>query len=86
METNMKPSEAFRLALQDAETESLDDLEAAAELLDSYTCPLCEGDPVRLGVLGRLEWFRCRNCGIDYCLPTSADLESDAHQTEGLSE
>lgn len=26
-------------------------------------CPLCTGAPERLGRLGRLFWFRCRDCG-----------------------
>ncbi len=27
-------------------------------------CPLCNGAGVRLGSLGRKQWFRCRNCGM----------------------
>jgi transposase-like protein len=31
-------------------------------------CPVCadEVKGERLGVLGRLTWYRCRDCGIDY--------------------
>lgn len=27
------------------------------------TCYVCDGQLVELGTLGRLEWFRCRDCG-----------------------
>jgi len=26
-------------------------------------CPMCPGDGQYVGQLGRLVWFRCRNCG-----------------------
>lgn len=30
-------------------------------------CPVCGSDIViSLGRLGKLDWFRCRNCGIDF--------------------
>ena len=29
-------------------------------------CPACPGSGMLLGCLGRLRWFRCRNCGIDF--------------------
>jgi hypothetical protein len=29
-------------------------------------CPCCGGPGVELGTLGRLEWFRCRDCGMDF--------------------
>jgi hypothetical protein len=32
-------------------------------------CPLCSGFGYLLGVLGRLAWFRCRACGIEFNLP-----------------
>ena len=28
------------------------------------TCPCCAGHGVPLGALGRLHWFRCRDCGM----------------------
>ena len=28
-------------------------------------CKLCHGPLVLLGQLGRFDWYRCRNCGID---------------------
>lgn len=29
-------------------------------------CPVCPGRGVPLGTLGAVEWFRCRDCGIDF--------------------
>jgi tRNA(Ile2) C34 agmatinyltransferase TiaS len=29
-------------------------------------CPLCPGHGVPLGTLGRLRWYRCRDCGMDF--------------------
>jgi len=29
-------------------------------------CPLCSGQGTLLGILGRIEWARCRNCGADF--------------------
>lgn len=29
-------------------------------------CPMCPGYGVPLGTLGAVEWFRCRDCGIDF--------------------
>ncbi|QIL78967.1 hypothetical protein G7047_02795 [Diaphorobacter sp. HDW4A] len=30
------------------------------------TCPLCQGPGIALGSLGRLHWYRCRHCGMDF--------------------
>jgi tRNA(Ile2) C34 agmatinyltransferase TiaS len=32
----------------------------------SPTCPVCPGRGTPLGQLGRLRWYRCRDCGIDF--------------------
>ncbi len=29
-------------------------------------CPVCEGPPVHLGTLGKIEHWTCRNCGMQY--------------------
>ena len=29
-------------------------------------CPVCPGRGMVLGQLGRLRWYRCRDCGIDF--------------------
>ncbi len=42
-------------------------------------CPVCSGLGYLLGQLGRLLWFRCRGCGIEFsceraeCLHTTPD-------------
>ena len=33
-------------------------------------CPVCAGDGVPLGTLGRLRWFRCRDCGVNFSRQT----------------
>jgi hypothetical protein len=32
-------------------------------------CPMCQGPAIRLGVLGLLKWFRCRDCGLEFHRP-----------------
>lgn len=34
--------------------------------LEFVFCPACEGPGMELGSLGRLKWFRCRDCGIEF--------------------
>ncbi len=29
-------------------------------------CPLCGGEGEYIGILGFLQWWRCRNCGAVY--------------------
>lgn len=43
------------------------DVDVVLERIESepVPCPLCGGALTLLGVLGRLEHFRCRNCGAD---------------------
>jgi hypothetical protein len=43
------------------ETEALEDL-----INSMAPCPVCYGEPVYLGTLGRYPQFRCRDCGIGY--------------------
>jgi len=33
---------------------------------DERTCGLCGGPLVPLGQLGRLTWYRCRHCGMQF--------------------
>jgi tRNA(Ile2) C34 agmatinyltransferase TiaS len=33
---------------------------------NTHACPVCEGPGVLLGILGRLEHYRCRNCGMPF--------------------
>jgi hypothetical protein len=30
-------------------------------------CPECGGPVILLGIMGRLAWYRCRNCGGTFC-------------------
>jgi transposase-like protein len=48
-------------------------------------CPLCAGDGVPLGTLGRLRWFRCRDCGMTYHRQTGrrSKTRSTLSQKEG---
>jgi transcription elongation factor Elf1 len=34
-------------------------------------CPACDGLPVDLGILGNLQWLRCRQCGLQYHVTVS---------------
>lgn len=31
------------------------------------SCPMCGGQGGLLGVLGYLKWFRCIQCGMQFC-------------------
>jgi hypothetical protein len=45
------------------------------ELQPTLECPTCYGEAECLGGLGRLIWFRCRFCGMEFFI--------DAEQEEG---
>jgi len=32
----------------------------------AVVCPVCQGEVYLLGVLGRLVWYRCQDCGIEF--------------------
>lgn len=36
-------------------------------------CPVCGGELTVLGILGRLLWCRCRNCGMECNLPAEEE-------------
>ena len=46
----------------------------------SPTCPVCPGRGVPLGQLGRLRWYRCRDCGIDFNRRTKASAGASRRQ------
>ena len=48
---------------EDDYRERMDEMVADAQ---SHPCVLCSGPLVVLGSLGRLDWYRCRNCGAQY--------------------
>jgi transposase-like protein len=29
-------------------------------------CPACKGSGVVRGTLGRIKWYRCQDCGLDF--------------------
>lgn len=38
-----------------------------AEVVEAESlCPTCDGPAMKMGSLGRLTWFRCRNCGTEF--------------------
>lgn len=48
-------------------------------------CPMCGGAGMYLGPMGLYEWFRCRNCGMDFNVLADDDV-LDAHEEVMLSE
>jgi len=47
-------------------------------------CPFCAGEGMFLGLLGRLLWFRCQNCGGEYSYPDDEPLAIHDAATEHL--
>jgi len=43
---------------------------------DNPRCPVCGGLELYLGALGRLDWFNCQNCGMQF------NQESDNQDNE----
>ena len=37
-----------------------------ADDIDYADCPVCDGIGALLGQLGKLSWYRCIDCGIDF--------------------
>lgn len=29
-------------------------------------CPICQGQSVFMGTLGKLDWYRCQDCGMEF--------------------
>lgn len=60
----MNEEERHRLAMQDAEDEDLETLEAGAAVLEEpKECPACGGEAGLMGMLGTRAHYNCRNCG-----------------------
>ena len=51
--------------------------------MDSPCCPACYGPGVSLGTLGTLNWFRCRDCGLDF--NTKAEAEGPPKKAKKAS-
>ena len=41
--------------------------------IDNIDCPICEGQALVLGTLGRLNHYRCRDCGMDFAYQTEKE-------------
>jgi hypothetical protein len=56
----------------EADDLELNDLDAVADRYEeeadyvAAACPVCGGQGALLGDLGRLTWFRCVACGMDF--------------------
>ena len=46
-------------------------------------CPCCAGYGVPLGTLGRLHWFRCRDCGMPFGRAKRVRQMPESHSTPG---
>lgn len=46
--------------------EALDDFEDQQVEGHTPECPMCGGHAEVLGTLGAMEWYRCRNCGVNF--------------------
>jgi tRNA(Ile2) C34 agmatinyltransferase TiaS len=53
---------------------------------NALRCPICPGHGVPLGTLGRLRWFRCRDCGMDFHRPSRTRMarSRNSPQREGV--
>ena len=44
----------------------IDDMYSDDEEDCLVSCPVCGGDGQLMGSLGRLNWYRCVNCGMEF--------------------
>ncbi len=51
-------------------------------------CSVCGGVACGMGALGRMGWFRCQDCGMEFGvdLSTLQDEEDDEEEEEGSSD
>lgn len=51
----------------------------------SHPCTQCGGPGQMLGILGTMEWYRCRNCGWNFGINPGdkEDCHADAETEEG---
>lgn len=47
--------------------------------VEAASCPTCGGDAAELGGLGRLTWYRCVCCGMEFPMDESFTRENDEH-------
>lgn len=50
--------------------------------MEQLLCKLCHGPCAFLGTLGRLDWFRCINCGMDFHLDHQVEEFEEPIQEE----
>jgi hypothetical protein len=46
-------------------------------MFEQISCGTCGGEGVYLGQLGRLMWFRCRACGLDFSQAEEFDVAQE---------
>lgn len=49
--------------------EDLEDAQYDAPLPEP--CPMCRGSGLFMGTLGTKDWYRCRNCGMEFSVDES---------------
>ena len=64
----------------DYNEDEFEDEDEFEEPLEAF-CPVCDGMGVLMGGLGNLQWFRCRQCGMEFNLPAE-----EAGTTSGIDE
>ncbi len=47
-------------------------------------CEACNGELILLGSLGKREWFRCRDCGVDQSRTVVATIKEIVEQDQEL--
>lgn len=45
---------------------ALEDYESPLTAEFERPCPACDGTGEYMGTLARLQWYHCRNCGIEF--------------------
>lgn len=56
-----------------------------ADIILPDACPACTGPGLPYGIMGNLDWYNCRNCGIDFYIILAADQEPEADQADGYT-
>ena len=49
-----------------------DEPEPEDENEEPKTCPLCNSYAAFMGSLGKLDWYRCTGCGIEFNIETTS--------------
>lgn len=54
-------------------------------VMSNQYCPTCEQPNVRLGTLGSLDHYRCRQCGDTWSVPVSTGGMEVSYDDHGLA-